>query len=119
MAKPKGDHPKRVGPAARRRLVLAAAAGLFRRRGYRAVTVEQIAEAAGVKPELLAKWFADTEHLALARRFTWRWVTEIFSLAVSLSGIRASFSPCVGSLSGVGQNTKCDTRCCVASRARS
>jgi AcrR family transcriptional regulator len=57
MAKPKGDHPKRVGPAARRRLVLTAAAGLFRRKGYRAVTVELIAEAAGVKPELLEKQF--------------------------------------------------------------
>jgi AcrR family transcriptional regulator len=58
MAKQKGDHPKRVGPAARRRLVLAAAAGLFRRKGYRTVTVDHIAEAAGVKPELLAKQFA-------------------------------------------------------------
>jgi AcrR family transcriptional regulator len=57
MGKRKGDHPKRLGPAARRRQVLAAAAGLFRRKGYRVVTVEVIAEAAGVKPEALAREF--------------------------------------------------------------
>lgn len=52
-----GDGRKRVTPAARRRQLLDAAAGLFRRKGYLAVAADQIAEAAGVKPETLARHF--------------------------------------------------------------
>jgi AcrR family transcriptional regulator len=57
MGKRKADLPKRVGPAARRRQVLTAAAALFRRKGYRAITVELIAETTGVKSEVLTRVF--------------------------------------------------------------
>jgi AcrR family transcriptional regulator len=46
-----------VSPAARRRQLLDAAAGLFRRKGYLTITTDQIAEAAGTKPDVSAKYF--------------------------------------------------------------
>jgi AcrR family transcriptional regulator len=56
--KPAGDGPKKkVTPAARRRQLLDAAAALVRKRGYAGLTPEDVAAAAGVKAETLARHF--------------------------------------------------------------
>ncbi len=64
-AKPDSPRPRRLGASQRREQLVATAQRLFAERGYRATTMEDIANAAGVTKPLLYQHFASKRALYL------------------------------------------------------
>src|SRR5579875_636264 len=89
--------------------ILAAALELFAARGYAAVTVEDIAEAAGTTKGAVYYWFADKDDLGrdlqheLYERLTTQALAALDPRAATVTNMRRAFAVYVDALGSIGQ----------------